>query len=174
MKAKTLLIGAISGLSIISLVSSTYAFQTKQFNNPNISNETRTAIESALDSKNYPAFQKAIEWTELFPNMTEEKFLNIYERTEHRNEMEKNREKVKLAIEEENYETRREVANQQMIEIITDEEKFTKLVEMHKLLEQANQIREELWLPEMRQNWNIQMNQKWNFYERDKINFIKL
>gem|GEM_PF-4225686 len=76
--------------------------------------------------------------------MTEEKFLNIYERTEHRNEMEKNREKVKLAIEEENYETRREVANQQMIEIITDEEKFTKLVEMHKLLEQANQIREEL------------------------------
>gem|GEM_PF-4943415 len=61
MKAKTLLIGAISGLSIISLVSSTYAFQTKQFNNPNISNETRTAIESALDSKNYPAFQKAIE-----------------------------------------------------------------------------------------------------------------
>jgi len=161
MKNKTLVISAVAVLIAISSLGATYAFQSQQWPR-NLDNTTREAIAEAFKTNDYSALQKAIKWKNLFPNMTEKRFTEATtrraKRQTQRKEREQNREETKKTLENKDFAARSKIAQDKMTEIITTEEQFTKLIEMHKHIEAAEQIREELWLPEMRHNYKNKKN----------------
>jgi len=129
--------------------ASTFAYQG-QSAKLNLDEATRTAIESAISSDDYSAFQSSVIDLQRFKNITEDRFhdmvKNRSERDVHRLEMEKLREKIQEAITAKDFSAWRLIANESMTKIIDTESKFEKFVEMHNLMNQAQQIREELWL----------------------------
>jgi len=135
--------------------------------------ELRDVIKEAFVNEDYDALQGAIEGTDLFPNMTEEKFEEAIVRKAQwlRNNPERleNRKKINLAIENLDYDEWKSLAHKNILEIVNTEDKFFKLAEMHKHIESARKIREELWLPERPMNREINRNRNMNINRNNNV-----
>lgn len=101
----------------------------------------RTAVESAIEKKDYTAFKDAHTKYGISNIPTQDDFTAIIERRT-------NQEKIKTALENGDYTTRKSLnTGNPILETITTEAKFKRLQEMHAYQEKARTIAEELGLP---------------------------
>lgn len=151
----------------LTAVSSTFAFNPQGGQRMGHDPETKAQLMEVLENKDYTSFLDLFEGTRMLDRIDSQeafeevadKFLerqttreeNQANRQAHREEMEANHEAMKDAIENGDYETWKELAPEQLTEIIDSEAKFERLQEMHSLHEQARTIAEELGLQDMRQ-----------------------
>jgi len=128
--------------------------------------ELRDAIKEAFVNEDYDALQSVIDGTDLFPNMTEEKFAEAIirhtEMVEKREIRITNKEEIRDCIENLDYDKWKTLAHKDILEIVNTKDKFLKLTQMHEHMEAAKIIREELWLPEkkyeIKKEWNKRLN----------------
>jgi hypothetical protein len=112
-----------------------------QFTNTGDFEAFRTLVDAAFAANDYDAFVAAHTQYNITKYPTEEEFTaKVTEKA--------NRESIRTALENGDYDTRKTLSEgDPILEIITTEAKFDRLVEMHTHQEQAKTIREELGLP---------------------------
>jgi hypothetical protein len=128
-KNKTLATGIVA-LFLLTAIPSTYAFGGFERNGnrqKNFNNEKHIAIQKAFENQDYASFIESTKKTQL----TEEEFAQIITKKE---EKKANREEIKNAIKNGDYQTWKTLAEETnrspMLDIIT-EDNFSKLQELH-------------------------------------------
>lgn len=182
MKRKILLVSSL-GIGTVLLIGSTFAYQdwladkaekwqriAKHFQMswniiswenmfPKLwENRKNEGMNADILDMTYAEFQ-----AEYDKNITEDQFvemqLNMQEREDKKAEAEEFRETIQIAIEQNDYEMFQEAIaiddKGWKFSVIDTEAKFEKFVEMHEYLDDANTIRDELWLEDKNQS------QKW-------------
>lgn len=172
MKRKILLVSSL-GIGTALLISSAFAYQDVQDNDIEkwfrIGNHLQTSGHIMSWTNLYPMWRMRGEnmIDEDILNMTYESFLEthnanitqdqfvemqarVQEREERRAQAEEFRETIQIAIEQNDYEMFQEAIAIDVpnwnLSIIDTEAKFDKFVQMHEYLDDADTIREELWL----------------------------
>ena len=105
-----------------------------------------------MSAGDYAAFQEITSELENHPAVTEEQFAEMTARAAdqevRRAEAEERRAQMDEIMADKDYEAWQEIAQDGMLEVVDTEAKFLQLVQMHEYMQAAQEIREELGLPE--------------------------
>lgn len=153
---KKVLITSLLGIASLATIGSTFAFNGKSQNKSQLDETTRNAIHEAVLNNDYTTFQTLTATRDHQPEISEKKFEEMSQRVinnkdsreQRKADREAKRTEMMKIMDNADYSAWKEIAPDDMVKIIDTEDKFQQLVQMHKYMESARKIREELGLPE--------------------------